>query len=100
MFGICVTQIQIVTGCLAARNDCLEEKVVFLFDEWNQVHIAVMGHDENSRSWVLCLVRVSQDVQQAPGFDRDDDALERNPSVGLAPRYTGQHTSQSDQGVV
>lgn len=44
MLGICITDSQAVTACLAARGDRLEEEVSFPFGGRHQVSVAVVGH--------------------------------------------------------
>src|SRR5215208_4852432 len=61
VFGILLTLTQIVTCCLAAGDDGLEEVVIILLDERHQVRVAIAGDDEDPLAGVLRLVRVGQD---------------------------------------
>ena len=58
-------------------RDCrLEEEIVFLFDNRHQINVVVARDDEITLPGVFRLVRVSQNVQQPTGLDRDNNALE------------------------
>lgn len=65
-----------VACCLAAGNNCLEEKIVFILNKWNQMRIIVVGYNENPLLRILRRIRVRQNVQQAvqawaDGLDTD-----------------------------
>jgi len=51
--------------------------VVPLFDERDQMHVAIQLNHKDPLARVLCRVRVSKDVQQPTGFDSHNDGLKR-----------------------
>src|SRR6185369_5997968 len=79
-FAIRFTLLYVVTCRLATRNYGLEEKVVNLFNKGDQVNITIKRNDEYPLIWILRLVGVFHDIEQALGLNRDDDALKRHPA--------------------
>ena len=50
----------------------------------HQVGVVIVGDDKNTLIWISGWIRLFQDVEQAVGFDRDHDALERYAALTKA----------------
>ena len=57
--------------------------MVVFFNIRHQITVAVAGDHQHPLPWILGLVRMGQDIEQAAGFDGDDDALEGRPALDL-----------------
>ena len=70
---------KMLSGCLPAWDDRLQEVVVVFFNKRNQVDVPVTSNDEHLLPRVLLQVAVYDDIKEAARFDLDNDLLKGEP---------------------
>lgn len=78
----------VIAGRLSARNEGLQAKAVVGLHIRNEDPVPAEVNNDNSLPWVALAVRVHQDVEKAPRFDRFDRTVHPirpgRPAIGEA----------------
>lgn len=82
-FFIWVAPQQVVSGGFSTWNYRLQEVILWLFNVWHQVNVAVKCHDKNRLVWIFPRVWVAQFIQQTIRLDSKGYNLKRNAALNF-----------------